>query len=206
MPLLKRGPLIGGENDYEWLNMNKVTSEPLYTDEYIKSILSDVETIAIVGASPNWNRPSFFAMKYLLAKGYKVIPINPVAAGKEILGQLVYGKLEELPIIVDMVDIFRKPDDAGTVTDEAIKHGASVVWMQLGVVNEDAARRARSAGMRVVMNRCPKIEFSRLFGELSWHGFNSKTISSKKASSGESVFHSASTGFEQSSKANANRF
>ena len=133
MPLLKRGPLIGGENDYEWLNMNKVTSEPLYTDEYIKSILSDVETIAIVGASPNWNRPSFFAMKYLLVKGYKVIPINPVAAGKEILGQLVYGKLEELPIIVDMVDIFRKPEDAGKVTDEAIKHGASVVWMQLGL-------------------------------------------------------------------------
>ena len=207
MPSLKKGPLIGRGNNNEWLNMNSISSDPVYTDEYIKSILSDVKTIAMVGASSNWNRPSFFAMKYLLAKGYKVIPINPAAAGEKILGQLVYAKLEEMPIIVDMVDIFRKPEDAGNVTDEAIKHGASVVWMQLGVVNEEAAGKAKSAGLRVVMNRCPKIEFSRLFGELSWHGFNSKTISSKrrevgKASSMPSVQGSSNppkpkpTGFE----------
>ena len=115
MPSLKRGPLIGREDDNEWLNMNTIASAPSYTDEYIKSILSDVKTIAMVGASSNWNRPSFFAMKYLLAKGYKVIPINPMVSGEKILGQLVYGKLDELPITVDMVDIFRKPEDAGNV-------------------------------------------------------------------------------------------
>ena len=172
--------------------MEKIDSDLFYSDEYLKKILSDVDTIAMVGASSNWNRPSFFAMKYLLAKGFKVFPINPVAAGQEILGELVYSNLNELPVKVDMVDIFRKPEDAGGVTDEAIIHGAKVVWMQLGIVNQEAAARAEAAGMRVVMNRCPKIEFSRLFGELSWHGFNSKTITSKRRPVGKAIIATSS--------------
>ena len=156
-----------------------------YSDAYIKAILSDVRTIAMVGASPNWNRPSNFAMKYLQAKGYRVYPVNPGAAGREILGETVYASLDELPETVDMVDIFRNSEAAGPITDEAVTHGARVVWMQLGVRNEEAAVRAESAGLRVVMNRCPKIEFSRLFGELSWHGFDSGVISSRRRPVGE---------------------
>ena len=148
-----------------------------YTDEFLKQILADIKTIAMVGASPNWNRPSYFAMKYLQAKGYKVFPINPMAAGQKILGEPVYASIEELPEKVDMVDIFRNSEDAEEITKQAVAHGASVVWMQLGVVNNVAAAHAEENGLRVVMNRCPKIEFSRLFGELSWHGFNSKVIS-----------------------------
>ncbi len=174
------------------LKMEKIDSELFYSDDYLKTILSDVKTIAMVGASSNWNRPSFFAMKYLLAKGFKVFPINPGAAGEKILGELVYSSLNELPVTVDMVDIFRKPDDASGVTDDAIKHGAKVVWMQLGIVNQAAADRAEAAGLRVVMNRCPKIEFSRLFGELSWHGFNSKTITSKRRSVGKATVPTSS--------------
>ena len=155
-----------------------------YSDEFLKSILADVKTIAMVGASPNWNRPSYFAMKYLQSKGYKVFPVNPVALDQKILGEAVYSSLEELPHKVDMVDIFRKSEDAGEITEQAISHGAKVVWMQLGVVNHKAARVAEEQGLRVVMDRCPKIEFSRLFGELSWHGFNSKVISSKRRSKG----------------------
>ncbi len=151
-----------------------------YPDAYIKAILSDVRTIAMVGASPNWSRPSNFAMKYLQAKGYKVYPINPGVAGSEILGERVYASLDELPETVDMVDIFRNSEAAGPITDEAVEHGARVVWLQLGVRNDAAAARAASRGVLVVMDRCPKIEFSRLFGELSWHGFNSNVISSKR--------------------------
>jgi O-acetylhomoserine (thiol)-lyase len=151
-----------------------------YPDSYIKAILSDVRTIAMVGASPNWSRPSNFAMKYLQAKGYKVYPINPGVAGSEILGERVYASLDELPETVDLVDIFRNSEAAGPITDEAVQHGAKVVWLQLGVRNDAAAARAAARGVRVVMDRCPKIEFSRLFGELSWHGFNSNVISSKR--------------------------
>ncbi|MBL6598249.1 MAG: O-acetylhomoserine aminocarboxypropyltransferase [Alphaproteobacteria bacterium] len=156
-----------------------------YPDSYIKTILADVRTIAMVGASPNWNRPSNFAMKYLQAKGYKVYPVNPGVPGTTILGELVYASLEELPETVDMVDIFRNSEAAGGITDAAIEHGAKVVWLQLGVRNDAAADRAEAQGLRVVMNRCPKIEFSRLFGELSWHGFNSHVISSKRRPVGQ---------------------
>ena len=156
-----------------------------YPDSYIKSILADVKTIAMVGASPNWNRPSNFAMKYLQAKGFKVYPVNPGVPGTTILGETVYASLEELPETVDMVDIFRNSEAAGPITDAAVEHGAKVVWLQLGVRNDDAAERAEAEGLRVVMNRCPKIEFSRLFGELSWHGFNSHVISSKRRRVGQ---------------------
>ena len=151
-----------------------------YPDTYIRSILASVQSIAIVGVSPNWTRPSNFAMKYLQAKGYRIYPVNPAAGVKDILGEPVYASLRELPETVDMVDIFRSSEAAGPITDEAIEHGARVVWMQLGVQNDEAARRAEQNGIRVVMNRCPKIEFSRLCGELSWHGINSNVVTSRR--------------------------
>jgi len=151
-----------------------------YDDLYLRRILRETKTIAMVGLSANWNRPSFFAAKYLLDRGYKVLPVNPAAKGQEILGQKVYGALEELPVKADMVDIFRNSEAAGPITDEAIKHGAKVVWMQLGVVNPEAAQRAEAAGLKVVMNRCPKIEHSRLAGTIEWHGIASGVITSRK--------------------------
>ncbi len=151
-----------------------------YDDLYLRRILRETKTIAMVGLSANWNRPSYFAAKYLLDRGYKVMPVNPAARGQEILGQKVYGSLDELPVKADMVDIFRNSEAAGPITDEAIKHGAKVVWMQLGVVNEAAAKRAEGAGLKVVMNRCPKIEHSRLSGTIEWHGIASGVITSRK--------------------------
>ncbi len=151
-----------------------------YSDGYLRGILGRVRTIAMVGASPNWNRPSYFAMKYLQHKGYRVIPVNPAAAGQTILGERCYATLEEVPDAVDMVDIFRNAAAAGPITDAAIAKGAAVVWMQLGVRNDEAARRAEDAGLAVVMNRCPKIEYGRLHGELSWGGINSGIISAKR--------------------------
>ena len=160
-------------------------SEPLsYSNAYLLGILQGVRSIAMVGASPNWNRPSFFAMKYLQEKGYRVIPVNPRAAGQEILGETCYAALAEVPHKIDMVDIFRASDAAGEIVDEAIalkdKLGIGVIWMQLGVRDDAAAARAETAGLKVVMDRCPKIEFGRLHSELSWGGFNSGIISSKR--------------------------
>ena len=151
-----------------------------YDDQYLRRILRETKTIAMVGLSANWNRPSYFAAKYLLDRGYKVMPVNPAAKGQEILGQKVYGALDELPVKADMVDIFRNSEAAGPITDDAIRHGAKVVWMQIGVVNEAAAGRAEGAGLKVVMNRCPKIEHSRLAGTIEWHGIASGVITSKK--------------------------
>ena len=153
---------------------------PKYEDSYVKSILADVKTIAMVGASTNWNRPSYFAMKYLQTKGYRVIPVNPVVAGQELLGEAVWSSLDEIDEPIDIVDIFRNAEAAGPITDAAIEIGAKVVWMQFGVINHEAAARAEAAGLRVVMDRCPKVEYARLNGELSWNGFNSKVISSKR--------------------------
>lgn len=155
-----------------------------YADDWLRCILKDVRTIAMVGASTKWNRPSNFAMKYLQGKGYRVIPVNPVAVGQEILGEEVYGTLQDIPFSYQMVDIFRNSDAAGEICDEAIslhlEKGISVVWMQLGVRHDEAAKRAEQKGMKVVMDRCPKIEYGRLFGELSWAGINSGIISSKR--------------------------
>ncbi len=151
-----------------------------YGDNYIRDILRRVRTIAMVGASPNWNRPSYFAMKYLQHKGYRVIPVNPAAAGQDILGEKTYASLKDIPEKVDMVDIFRNSQAAGPITDEAIAIGATVVWMQLSVRNDEAAKRAEAAGLAVVMNRCPKIEYGRLYGELAWGGINTKIITAKR--------------------------
>jgi predicted CoA-binding protein len=157
---------------------------PNYPDALIARILRSVHTIAMVGASPNPARPSYFAMKYLLDKGFKIIPINPGQAGKEILGQKVYGSVSDLPAPVDMVDIFRNSEAAGPITDEAIANKdrlkVKVLWMQLGVINEDAAKRAEAAGLTVIMNRCPKIEFGRLSGEIGWYGVNRRVIDNRK--------------------------
>ena len=151
-----------------------------YTDAHLKGVLESVRSIAMVGASPHWNRPSYFVMKYLQVKGFRVRPVNPVAAGQTILGETCFGDLHDLPEPVDMVDVFRNSEAAGPLADEAVEIGAKVVWMQLTVRNDDAADRAEAAGLTVVMNRCPKIEYARLFGELSWNGFNSRRISSKR--------------------------
>ena len=167
--------------------MSEATSPPaplVYDDTEVEGILRDVRTIAMVGASPNWVRPSNFAMKYLQGKGYRVIPVNPGQAGNEILGEPCYASLADIPDQFAMVDIFRSSEAAGGIVDEAIALAAdkriSVIWMQLGVRNDAAAERARAAGMQVIMERCPKIEYGRLFGELSWSGINSGVISSKR--------------------------
>lgn len=133
----------------------------------------------MIGVSPDASRPSHFAMKYLRARGYRIYPVNPITDATEILGETVYSNLSELPCAVDMVDIFRNSKAAGPLTNDAIEQQAQVVWMQLGVVNLEAARRAEKCGLRVVMNRCPKIEYSRLRGELSWFGVNSQVLSSQ---------------------------
>jgi predicted CoA-binding protein len=157
-------------------------SHDAYSDDYIADILGSARTFAFVGASANTSRPSYFAMKYLLGKGYKIIPVNPGLAGKEILGQKVYASQSEVPGPVDVVDVFRGSDAALEIVREALrvkdKLRLTTIWMQLGVRNEEAAREAEAAGLRVVMNRCPKIEYGRLSGEIGWAGVNSGTISS----------------------------
>ena len=157
---------------------------PDYPDVLIARILRSVKTIAMVGASPNEVRPSYFAMKYLLDKGFKVIPVNPGQAGKEILGQKVYANIAALPAPVDMIDIFRASEHIGPIMDEAIAHkerlGLKVVWMQLGIINEEAAKRGEAAGLTVIQNRCPKIEYGRLSGEIGWMGVNKRTIDNRK--------------------------
>lgn len=134
----------------------------LQTDKEIAELLQETRTIALVGASPKETRPSHGVMEFLLAQGYEVFPINPGHAGSQILGQTVYASLEDLPAAPDMVDIFRNPDEVGPIVDAAIAKGAKSIWMQIGVINEEAAARAEAAGLKVVMDRCPKIEIPRL--------------------------------------------
>lgn len=159
--------------------------EPLvYNDDNIRRILRSVKTIAMVGASPNWVRPSNFVIKYLQGKGYRVIPVNPGHAGKEILGETVYASLADIPDKFDMVDVFRSSDAAGGVVDEVLQlepeKRPDVIWMQITVRNDEAAARAEAAGIEVIMDRCPKIEYGRVFGELGWSGVNSGIITSKR--------------------------
>ncbi len=154
-----------------------------YNDGYIRGILNTVKSIAMVGISPKDNRPSYFAFKYLLERGYRMIPVNPGQAGKEILGQKVYAKLADVPEPVDMVDIFRGSQFAMGIVDEALamQPRPQTIWMQLTVRDDAAAAKAEAAGLKVVMNRCPKIEYGRLSSEIGWIGVNSRTLSSKRA-------------------------
>ncbi len=156
-----------------------------YPDSYIRGILNTVKTIAMVGISPKENRPSYFVFKYLLERGYRMIPVNPGQAGKEILGQICYASLSDVPEPVDMIDIFRGSANVPPVVEEALtlKPKPQVIWMQLTVRNDEAAQRAEDAGLKVVMNRCPKIEYGRLSSEISWMGINSRTLSSKRPQS-----------------------
>lgn len=153
-----------------------------YPDSLIRDILTSVKRIALVGASANEARPSWIVAKYLIDRGYDVVPVNPGLAGQQLLGRTVYGSLKDIPGPVDMVEIFRNSEAAGPITDEALALDPlpKVVWMQLSVRNEEAAARAEAKGVIVVMDRCPKIEFGRLSGEIGWQGINSRILSSKK--------------------------
>ncbi len=146
----------------------------------LRRILRECRTLAVVGLSANWYRPSYFAAKYMQEHGYRIIPVNPSYRGQEILGEQVYASVSDIPGKVDMVDCFRKSADIDPIADEAIKVGAKVLWMQLGVMNDAAAARARKAGLEVVQDRCVKIEHGRLFGGLNWVGVNTKVISAKR--------------------------
>ena len=152
-----------------------------YADDYIGGILNDVKTIAVVGASSNSSRPSYYVMKYLKRKGYRCIPVNPGLAGQELLGETAYGSLSDIPVPIDMVDCFRASEAIPPIVEEAIKVSAKVIWMQLGVRHDEAAKTAEAAGIKVVMNRCPKIEYGRLSGEIAFMGGRSGVISSKRS-------------------------
>jgi len=144
----------------------------------LRRVLQGNRVIAVVGLSPSWNRPSYFAAKYMLEHGYTVIPVNPAAP--EILGQKSYPDLASIPFKVDMVDVFRKPEDTLPIAREAVRLGARCLWLQLGVINEEAAQLAAGAGLDVVMDRCVKIEYARLFGGLNYAGVNTRVISAKR--------------------------
>src|SRR6516165_6115629 len=154
-----------------------------YPDNYIRGILNSVKTIAMVGASPVEVRPSYFAFKYLMQRGYDMIPINPGHVGKSLLGRPFVASLAEVGKPIDMVEIFRNSSQIMPVVDEALKLDPlpKVIWMQLGGRDDEAAAKAEAAGLKVVMNRCPKIEYGRLSSEISWMGVNSRTLSAKRA-------------------------
>eukprot|EP01004_Peranema_trichophorum_P002436 NODE_1495_length_1929_cov_50.109081_g1188_i1.p1 GENE.NODE_1495_length_1929_cov_50.109081_g1188_i1~~NODE_1495_length_1929_cov_50.109081_g1188_i1.p1 ORF type:complete len:615 (+),score=177.34 NODE_1495_length_1929_cov_50.109081_g1188_i1:58-1902(+) len=159
-------------------------SQPIfYPDEKLLKILQTVKVIAMVGASTNWNRPSYFVMKYLQQKGYRIIPVNPTSAGQTLLEETIYPDIKSIPHKIDMVQVFRRSDTVGPVVDEVIaqkeEKGIKVLWMQLGVRNDVEGARAEAVGVELIMNRCPKIEFGRLGGELGWYGVNSGIVSSK---------------------------
>jgi uncharacterized protein len=153
-----------------------------YSPDYIRNILRDVKTVALVGASANDTRPSYFVLKYLIEKGYTVFPINPGLVGQQLLGQTVYASLKDIPVSIDMVDIFRNSEAAAEITEEALALAPKpkVIWMQLQVRNDEAATKAEAQGVQVVMNRCPKMEYGKLSGEWAWVGGNAGVISSKR--------------------------
>jgi predicted CoA-binding protein len=154
-----------------------------YDDSYIRAILSGVKTIAMVGASPINVRPSYFAFKYLAQRGYDMIPVNPGHVGKSLLGKPFVASLHDIGRPIDMIDIFRSSEHVMPLVDEALAMSPlpKVIWMQLGARNDEAAAKAEAKGLKVVMNRCPKIEYGRLSSEISWMGVNSRTLSSKRA-------------------------
>jgi len=151
-----------------------------YEDNYIRSILDNTKTIAMIGLSPSWNRPSYFVAKYLIDRGYKIFPINPKISGKKILGQYVYSKVSEIKEKIDMIDIFRKSADIDQFSDECIHAKPKFIWLQIGIINKNLAILAKKHKIKIVMNRCPKIEYSRLSGELGWAGINSGSMINKR--------------------------
>ena len=160
-----------------------------YSDSYIRGILNSVKSMAMVGASERENRPSYFAFKYLLERGYIMIPVNPGQASETILGRRVYARLADVSEPIDMVDIFRNSRYALAIVEEALalKPRPQVIWMQLGVKNDEAAELAEANGVKVVMNRCPKIEYGRLSSEIAWMGVNTRTITAKRAKIGGGI-------------------
>lgn len=154
-----------------------------YNDDHIRQILNSVKTIAMVGASPQNVRPSYFVFKYLAERGYDMIPINPGQVGKSLLGKPFVASLQEIDRPIDMIDIFRGADHVMPIVDIALTLNPlpKVIWLQLGVRNDEAAAKAEAAGIQVVMNRCPKIEYGRLSSEIQWMGVNSRTLSAKRA-------------------------
>ncbi len=146
----------------------------------LRRILKDCRTIAVVGLSAEWHRPSFFVAKYLQDHGYRVIPVNPRYAGGEILGEKVFASLDEIGEPVDMVDVFRRSEDVLPIAEAALRIGAKCLWQQIGVANAEADALVRAAGLDSVMNRCTKIEHGRLFGGLHWAGVNTRVISARR--------------------------
>ena len=151
-----------------------------YSDSVISSVLYKTKTIAIIGLSSSWNRPSYFVAKYLIDRGYKIYPINPKEAGKKILGQKVYSNITEIKDKIDMVDVFRKSSDIDKIIEDILACNPQFIWLQIGVINNKLAKVAANKNIPIIMNRCPKIEYSRLSGELGWGGINSGIITSKK--------------------------
>ena len=153
----------------------------MYSDQMLRDVLKRVKTVAVVGVSMNPVRPSYYVARYLSLKGYRVIPVNPGSAGQELFGETVIGSLSEIKDPVDMVDIFRRSDAVPPIVDEALETfpDLDVIWMQIGVEHAQAAAKAEARGVTVIQNRCPKIEYQRLFGELRMAGFNTGVISSK---------------------------
>ena len=151
-----------------------------YSDDLLTGILRETRTIAMVGASPNWNRPSYFAMRYLQRKGFRVIPVNPRALDAPILGEQVYPDLASVPVPVDVVDVFRRPSEVPAIAHEAVRIGARVLWLQLGITSDEARQTAEAGGLTFIQDHCMKIEYGRLSGELSWSGINSGIITSRR--------------------------
>lgn len=146
----------------------------------LRRILKTCHTLAVVGLSAEWHRPSFFAAKYMQSHGFRIVPVNPRYAGGEILGETCYASLADIPFKVDMVDVFRRSEDVLPIAEQAVQIGAHCLWQQLGVANPDADALARQAGMDSVSNRCVKIEHARLFGGLNWVGVNTGIISARR--------------------------
>ena len=152
----------------------------IYEDHYIRSILDNTKTIAMIGLSSSWQRPSYFVAKYLLDRGFKIFPVNPREAGKTILSQKVYSSVSEIDEKIDMVDIFRKSNDVDLLIDDVIKTKPSTIWLQIGIINFNAEKLAKKNKINIVMNKCPKIEYGRLSGELGWAGINSGVFLNKR--------------------------
>jgi predicted CoA-binding protein len=150
------------------------------TIEELRRILKTCRTVAVVGLSAEWHRPSYFVAKYLQQHGYRVLPVNPRYAGGEILGERVVASLDDIAERVDMVDVFRRSEEVGPIAEAAIRIGAKCLWQQIGVMNAQADVLVRAAGLDSVMNRCTKIEYARLFGGLNWAGVNTQLVSAKR--------------------------